>query len=435
MSGPDHFQVVIVGGGFGGLTAARALGRAPVRVTLVDRRNFHLFQPLLYQVATGGLSPGEIASPLRFVLRRQANAQVLLGEAIDLDPAARQLTLRDGSVAYDALVIATGSQHHYFGHPEWAAIAPGLKTIEDATRIRSRIFAAFEHAERASPNERAAWLTFVIVGGGPTGVELAGALAEIAHHTLRHDFRAIDPRSARLVLVEAGERVLGTYPPSLSERALVALKRLGIEAHTGCLATAVDGDGVTIKHGDQTERIAARTVIWAAGVAASPLGEIVARRTGAVRDRAGRLEVLPDLTLPGHPEIFVIGDLAAVHGPDGALLPGIAPVAIDEGKHVARVIRRRAQGEQGTIPFHYHHLGLLAVIGRGQAVADFGRFRLSGYIAWLQWLFIHLMKLIEFENRMLVLVQWAWEYVTWNRGARLITNIELTEEDEGKRPT
>ncbi|HWN81455.1 MAG TPA: NAD(P)/FAD-dependent oxidoreductase, partial [Candidatus Udaeobacter sp.] len=311
MSGPAHFNVVIVGGGFGGLTAARALGRARVRVTLVDRRNFHLFQPLLYQVATGGLSPGEIASPLRFVLRHQPNAEVLLGEAIDLDPAGRRLILRDGSVAYDALVIATGSHHHYFGHPEWAAIAPGLKTIEDATRIRSRIFAAFEHAERASNlEERAAWLTFVLVGGGPTGVELAGALAEIAHHTLRHDFRAIDPRSARIVLVEAGERVLGTYNPDLSQRARAALERLGIEVHTGCLATAVDETGVTLKTGEGSERIAARTVIWAAGVAASPLGEVVARQTGAVRDRAGRIEVAPDLSVPGHPEIFVIGDLA-----------------------------------------------------------------------------------------------------------------------------
>jgi len=431
MAGPAHFDVVIVGGGFGGLTAARALGRAKVRVTLVDRRNFHLFQPLLYQVATGGLSPGEISSPLRYVLRRQANAHVLLGEAVDLDPAARKLILRDGAITYNALVIATGSQHHYFGHPEWEPVAPGLKTIEDATRIRSRIFAAFEHAEAASnTNDRAAWLTFVLVGGGPTGVELAGALAEIAHHTLRHDFRAIDPRSARIVLVEASDRVLSTYPASLSERALAALKRLGIEVHVGCMATEIDGSGVTLKTGETTERIAARTVIWAAGVQASPLGEMIAKQTGAVRDRAGRLEVLPDLSLPGHPEIFVIGDLAAVKGPDGALVPGIAPVAISEGKHVARVIAKRAQGETGTIPYHYHHLGLLAVIGRGAAVADFGRFRLSGYIAWLQWLFIHLMKLIEFENRMLVLVQWAWSYFTWNRGARLITNPEPAGEEQ-----
>jgi NADH dehydrogenase len=444
MTPPARPHVVIVGGGFGGLTVARGLGRAPVDVTVVDRRNFHLFQPLLYQVATGGLSPGDIATPLRYVLRRQKNTRVLLGEVVDLDPEARRLKLRDGEVAYDVLILAPGSHPHYFAHPEWQPIAPGLKTIEDATRIRSRIFLAFEHAEReCDPAARAAWLTFVVVGGGPTGVELAGALAEIAHHTLRHDFRAIDPGTARIIIVEAAERVLAPYPPGLSARALTTLSHLQIDVRTGSLVVAVDPDGVVVERWGPNgapsgapvappERIPARTVIWAAGVQASPLGKVVAERTGATLDRGGRVTVGPDLAIPGHPAIFVIGDLALVKDRDAKPLPGVAPVAMQEARYVARQIRAELDGAAARAPFHYRDPGQLAVIGRGSAVADFGRLKLSGYPAWLQWLFIHLMNLVEFEDRLLVLVQWAWNYLTWNRGARLIANTEPTEGEQRK---
>jgi NADH dehydrogenase len=423
VSASAPLRVVIVGGGFGGLTVARSLARAPVAVTLVDRRNFHLFQPLLYQVATGGLSPGDIATPLRDILRGQANTRVLLGEAVDLNPSSRTLLLRDGEVPYDVLVLAPGSRHHYFGHPEWQPLAPGLKTIEEATLIRSRIFGAFEHAERESdPAARAAWLTFVLIGGGPTGVELAGALAEIAQHTLRHDFRAIDPRTARIILVEAAERVLLPYDPGLSRRAAAELTRLRVEVRTGALAKAVDREGVTLQIGAASERIPARTILWAAGVQASPLGSMLARRAGVELDRAGRVPVAPELTLPAYPELFVIGDLALVRGANGEPLPGVASVAIAEGKHVARQIRRRAAGDSRLEPFRYRSPGQLAVIGRGAAVAEFGRLRIAGYVAWLQWLFVHLMNLVEFENRVLVFVQWAASYVTWNRSARLITH-------------
>ena len=415
-------RVVILGGGFGGLYVAKALQRAPVQVSLVDRRNFHLFQPLLYQVATGGLNPGDIATPLRFVLRRQVNTHVILGEAVDLDAAAKRLILRDGAIDYDILVVATGSRHHYFGHPEWEAIAPGLKTIEDATAMRHRILVAFEKAEREpDPDRRRAWLTFVIVGGGPTGVELAGTLAEIAHHTLRHDYRAIDPRSTRILLLDAGDRILSTYEESLSQRAVASLARLGVEVRTGELVSDVDANGVTVTCGDRRERVTAHTVLWAAGVLASPLGRVLKERTGVELDRGGRVEVLPDLTVPGHPEIYVIGDLA--HGRDAAgnSLPGVAPVAMQEAKYVAQRIEDLARGRPPGPPFQYRDPGQMATIGRGAAVAQFRRLKFSGYGAWLAWLAIHLTFLIEFENRMLVLMQWAWNYITWNRGARLIT--------------
>lgn len=415
-------HTVIVGGGFAGLRAARHLRRVPVDVTLVDRRNFHLFQPLLYQVATGGLSPADIAAPLRAVLKRQRRARVLLGEAVGVDAAARRVLLRDGgALDYDTLVLAAGARHHYFGRPEWEALAPGLKTVEDATEVRRRVLLAFEAAEReADPERRRALLTFVVVGAGPTGVELAGALAEIARETLRGDFRSFDPAGARVLLVEGGERVLPSYPPDLSERARRSLERLGVETRTGALVTALTPESVTLKRGGESETLAARVVLWAAGVQASPLGRALRDATGCELDAAGRVVVAPDLSVPGHPEIFVVGDLARALGGDGRPLPGVAPVAMQQGRHVARAVAARLRGR--TPPaFRYFDKGSLATIGRAAAVADFGRLRFGGYPAWLAWLFIHLMYLVEFENRLLVFVQWAWNYFTRNRSARLIT--------------
>ncbi len=414
-------RVAIVGGGFGGLYTARALARAPVALTLVDRRNFHLFQPLLYQVATGGLSPGDIASPLRAVLRRQKNARVLLGEVVDVDPSRGEVVLRDGRIAYDTLVVATGASHHYFGHDDWAPLAPGLKTIEDATEIRRRVLLAFEAAERETDAaRRAVWLTFVIVGAGPTGAELAGALAEIANETLRHDFRTIDPSTARILLLEGADRVLPPYSPALSAKAARRLARLHVDVRTGTVVTSIEPGAVTVRAGERSERIAVHTVVWAAGVAASPLGRAVARATGAPLDRAGRVLVEPDLTAARHPEIFVIGDLASFTHQSGAPLPGVAPVAMQQGRHVAGTIARRLRGAS-TGPFRYFDRGSMAVIGRGAAVAAIRGVEFDGYLAWLAWLFVHIMYLVEFQNRVLVLVQWAWNYLTWDRGARLIT--------------
>ncbi len=414
-------HVVVVGGGFGGLYLVQSLRRTPVDVTLVDRRNFHLFQPLLYQVATGGLSPANIAAPLRSVLRRQRNARVLLAEAVGVDVRRRVLQLRDDTVTYDMLVVATGASHNYFGHGEWEAHAPGLKTVEDATRIRARLLYAFEAAERErDPARRRAWLTFVIIGAGPTGVELAGAVAEIARRTLRHDFRAINPGDARILLVDAVERVLPSYPPPLSQRAATSLARLGVTVRTGVMVTEVRAGTVALQQGGGREVVAAQTVLWAAGVRASRLGRVLAEQTGAAVDRAGRVVVQPDLTLPGYPELFVIGDLAALTLPDGRALPGVAPVAIQQGRYVARVIQARLRGETRP-PFEYRDRGSLATIGRAAAVADFGWLRVSGLPAWLLWLFVHLINLVEFQNRLLVLLQWAWNYFTWNRAARLIT--------------
>ena len=417
-------RVVIIGGGFGGLYAARSLKRAPVGVTLVDRRNFHLFQPLLYQVATGGLSPGEIASPLRSVLARQRNATVLLGEVVDIDVGGRRVLLSDGEVGYDELIVATGATHHYFGHHEWADRAPGLKTIEDATEIRGRILLAFETAEREpDPVRRDAWLTFVVVGAGPTGVELAGALSEIANDTLRHDFRAIRPSDARIILIEAADRVLPPYAPDLSEKARLSLERLGVTVRLGASVSAVDAHGVTVAVGGHTEEIAARTVLWAAGVQASPLARMLAAATGAELDRNGRVHVASDLSLPGHPEIVAIGDMVHVEQ-DGALLPGIAPVAMAQGRYAAHRIAARVEGRP-VEPFRYRDKGAMATIGRSAAVADLRFVRFSGLLAWLAWLFIHLLYLVEFENRLMVLVQWAWMYFTRNRGARLITGANV----------
>lgn len=423
----EAHRVVILGGGFGGLHAARALRDAPVRGTLVDRRNFHLFQPLLYQVATGGLSPANIAAPLRNILKRQANFRVLLGEACDLDAAGRGVVLHDGQVlAYDTLLVATGSTHHYFGKSEWAALAPGLKTVEDATDIRGRLFLAFERAEREpDPSRRAALLTFVIVGAGPTGVELAGALAEIARDTLAHEFRSIDPADARILILEAADRVLPAYPPHLSTKAALALARLGIEARTQTLVTDIRPDAVVARGRAAPETIPAATVVWAAGVQASGLGAVLARRAGAALDRAGRVIVQPDLSLPGHPEILVVGDLAHLAGPDGRPLPGVAQVAMQQGAFAARLIAARLRGAT-LAPFHYRDYGTMATIGRHAAVADLFGVRFSGRLAWLAWLFIHLMQLVQFENRLLVLVQWAWNYFSYNRAARLITGSQPT---------
>jgi NADH:ubiquinone reductase (H+-translocating) len=405
---------VIVGAGFGGLAAATGLGKAPVEVTVIDRRNHHLFQPLLYQVATAGLSPADIAQPIRAILRYQSNASVLLGRVIGVDHAAREVLTGDRRVAYDYLIVATGARHAYFGHDEWEAIAPGLKSIEDATDIRRRILLAFERAEAASdPDERRALLTFVLVGGGPTGVELAGAIAELAKRALTADFRSIDSRQTRVVLVEAGPRLLPVMPERLSAKAKRALERLGVEVRLGQPLTGCDAEGAML--GD--EKIAARTILWAAGVAASP----AASWLEAEKDRAGRVKVEPDLTLPGHPEIFVIGDTAAATDAAGKPLPGIAPAAKQAGEYVARVIRARAAGRAAPPPFHYRHLGNLATIGRHAAVADFGWLRLSGRLAWLLWGAVHIFFLIGFRNRIVVLLDWLWSYLTFQRGARLIT--------------
>ena len=419
-------RVVIVGGGFGGLYAAKSLGKAPVAVTLIDRRNFHLFQPLLYQVATGGLSPGEIASPLRVVLRAHQNTEVLLGEVVDLDAQGRRVILRDGEAAYDDLIVATGATHHYFGNDQWAPLAPGLKTVEDATEIRSRVLDAFERAER-EPDlvNRRAWLTFVIVGGGPTGVELAGALGEIANDTLRHDFRRINPADAEILLIEGEDRVLPLFPRDLSAKAEKQLIGLSVRSLTGAKVTDIDTGGVIVNSGGQERRIAARTVLWAAGVRASRLGKVLAERAGAPLDRAGRVVVEPDLSLPGHPEIHVIGDLANFSHQGGQPLPGLAPVAMAQGRYVARLIRRKLRG-QPLQPFHYLDKGNLATVGRNKAVAQFGRVHIAGFLAWFVWVFVHLMYLVEFENRLLVFVEWVYNYLTRNRGARLITGGRRT---------
>lgn len=408
-------RVVIVGGGFGGLNAAQALRKADVSITLVDRQNHHLFQPLLYQVATAALNPSDIASPIRRILRGQKNVEVLLAEARGVDYEKRELILADGALTFDYLIIATGATHSYFGHPEWEAVAPGLKSIEDALDIRRRVLYAFEAAEReADPTLRSAWLTFIVIGGGPTGVELAGALSEIARHALAKDFRQIDPTLARVLLVEGTPRVLPVYDEQLSASARSQLERLGVEVRTGALASSIDADGVTLG----PERIAARTVLWAAGVAASPLGKTL----GAPLDRAGRVKVNPDLTVPGHPEVFVIGDLASLDQ-DGKPVPGVAPAAIQEAQHTAHNIVRAIKG-QPLEPFHYLDKGSLATIGRAAGVAQVGRLKLSGWIAWVAWLFIHIFFLIGFRNRFVVLFSWAWSYFTYDRGARLITGLD-----------
>jgi NADH dehydrogenase len=410
---PSLPRVVIVGGGFGGLFAAKALTRAPVAVTLVDRRNHHVFQPLLYQVATAGLSPGDIASPIRWILRRQANVQVLLSEARSVDAERRVVTLDTGDLPYDFLIVATGATHAYFGHDEWRAYAPGLKTIDDALEIRRKVLLAFERAELTSDvTERRRLLTFAIVGGGPTGVELAGALAEIARHALAHEFRAIDPGSARILIFEGGPHVLPAFPESLRAHAAAALSELGVEVRTGAVVTRIESGALWVGG----ERLDVGTTLWAAGVAASPIG----RSLGVPVDHAGRVAVEPDLTVPGHPDVYVIGDLAAFRSTGGDLLPGVAPVAMQQAAHAAANIQRTLRGEARQA-FVYRNLGNLATIGRNRAVADFGRLRVTGWLAWMLWLFVHIMKLTGFRNRAVVLVQWALAYFTYQRSIRLIT--------------
>lgn len=414
-------RVVIVGGGFGGLYAARRLKGAPVEVVLVDRRNFHLFQPLLYQVATGWLSAANIAAALRAVLKRQKNARVILGEAVGIDPQRRELVLSDGRIPYDTLIVATGSRHHYFGNPGWERSAPGLKTVEDATEIRRRIFRAFEAAEREpEPEKRRRWLTFVIVGGGPTGVELAGALGEIARDTCEHDFRNLRLAEVRILLIEGTDRILPPYTPKLAAKAEEFLRRLGVSVLANAMVTDVQPGVVIVKRGEISQRIESETIIWAAGVQASSFGRAVAEAAGARTDRSGRIIVNSDLTVPGHPEIFVIGDLAHYAHQTGQPLPGMAPVAMQQGSYVAKLIRRRLEG--GNLgPFRYRDRGYMVIVGRAAAVARIGRLELWGFVAWILWLFVHLIYLVEFRNRLLVLIQWGWYYFTRNRAARLIT--------------
>ncbi|BAY10872.1 NAD(P)/FAD-dependent oxidoreductase [Calothrix sp. NIES-2098] len=418
-------KVVIVGGGFGGLYTAQSLAKANVNVTLIDKRNFHLFQPLLYQVATGTLSPADISSPLRAVLSKSKNTKVMLGEVTDIDPQAQKAIVGDEAIPYDTLIIATGVKHSYFGKDQWEEFAPGLKTVEDAIEMRRRIFMAFEAAEKETdPEKRRAWLTFVIVGGGPTGVELAGALADLAYETLKQDFRNIDTSETKILLLEGMDRILPPYVPELSQAAEASLQRFGVEVQTKTLVTNIENDIVTIKQENEEKKIASKTILWAAGVQASRIGKVLAERTGVECDRVGRVIVEPDLSIKGYPNIFVIGDLANFSHQTGKPLPGVAPVAKQEGEYVAALIKQRLHNQ--TLPqFSYIDRGSLAMIGHNSAVVDLGFIKLTGFIAWLFWLFIHIYFLIEFDNKLIVMLQWAWNYVTRKRGARLITGQEL----------
>jgi NADH:ubiquinone reductase (H+-translocating) len=438
MQTPGAHRVVIVGGGFGGLQAALHLRRAPVEITLVDRRNFHLFQPLTYQVATGALSPGEIAYPLRAIFKRAENVRVLMAEAHSVDAAARRLELASvagvpapPSIEYDTLIVAGGSRYSYFGHDAWSEFAHEVKSLESALVTRSAILSAFEAAEMAPDDDlRASWLTFVVVGAGPTGVEMAGQIAELARDSLRRDFRSANPSAGRIVLVEAADRVLGTFPQSLSERARRSLERIGVTPLLSRTVVDVDARGVTVRDSDGgTERVPARTVVWAAGVTASPLASMLASVCGAEIDRAGRLTVERDLTLQGHPEILALGDMVAVRGEDGkpVVYPGVAPVAMQQGRYVARLVRDRLKNRD-TAPFHYIDKGNLATIGRASAVADIKGFRLSGLLAWVTWLAVHLFYLVGFANRLFVFIRWSFSFATHGRGARVITVPEAYAE-------
>jgi NADH dehydrogenase len=438
MAGQGSHRVVIVGGGgFGGLQAAAKLRRAPVQVTLIDRRNFHLFQPLTYQVATGALSPGEIAYPLRAIFKRARNMRVLMADVGRFDLGARELRLASvgdvpapASIPYDTLIVAGGSRYSYFGHDDWAQFATEVKSLESALVARGRILAAFEAAEmEPDPLRRAAWLTFVVVGGGPTGVEMAGQIAELARDTLSRDFKTADPRAGRILLIEAADRVLTSFPPSLSRRAARSLEKLGVTPMVGRTVVGVRADSVTVDGGNGEEQISARTIIWAAGVTASPLAAQLAQQSGAELDRAGRVTVEADLTLPGHPEVFALGDMVRVRGADGvaAVLPGVAPVAMQQGRYAAHAVRARLR-ERRYPAFHYRDKGNLATIGRAAAVADIKGLKLSGLIAWLTWLLVHLWYLVGFQNRVLVFIRWSFSFVTHGRGARLITEAEMQPE-------
>jgi NADH dehydrogenase len=421
---PHH--VVIVGGGFGGLYTAKTLANANVKITLIDKRNFHLFQPLLYQVATGTLSPADISSPLRSVLRKSQNTQVLLGEVKDIDPKGQKVILDDQVVTYDTLVVATGANHSYFGKDNWKDIAPGLKTVEDAIEIRRRIFSAFEAAERATdPEIRRALLTFVIVGAGPTGVELAGAIAELAYKTLKEDFRNIDTAETKILLLQGGDRILPHIAPELSQVAQESLEKLGVIIQTNTRVTNIENDTVTFKQAGEIEQIPSKTILWAAGVKASTMGQILAERTGVECDHAGRVIVEPDLTVRDYKNIFVVGDLGNFSHQTGKPLPGVAPVAKQQGEYVARLIRRRLKGRTRKLPeFHYNDVGSLAMIGQNLAVVDLGFIKLQGFLAWIFWLVVHIYFLIEFDTKIVVVFQWAWNYITRNRRSRLITGRE-----------
>lgn len=413
-------RVVVVGGGFGGLYTVTGLRRAPVEITLVDRRNFHLFQPLLYQVSTGGLSPADISSPLRHIFKQQRNVSVVLGEATGVDPTRRVLHLTDRDLPFDSLVLAPGVVNHYFGQDQWADAAPGLKTLEDAVEIRHRILASFETAElEADAGRRATLMTFVVIGAGPTGVELAGAIGELAHHTLHGEFRRIDPTTARVLLVDSADRVLPGFPELLSARAERSLKRLRVEVRTGTRVVGIDADGLDLERNGSTERITTPTVLWGAGVAAPPLARALQAATGCGLDRMGRVKVGPDLAIPGHPDIYVIGDMAHVEV-KGAPLPCIAPPAVQGGKHVAKLIRARLQGRAERPAFRYFDKGSLATIGRSAAVAEFRGLKFWGFPAWMLWLVVHIVYLIGFENRAIVLFQWINMYIMKKRGARII---------------
>lgn len=425
-------HVVVVGGGFGGLHVVRELSRAPVTITWIDRRNFHLFQPLLYQVATGGLSPANIAAPLRALVKRQRNVRTLLAEVTAFDLKMQHVLTSSGTIAFDYLVVAAGSTHSYFGNDEWAEHAPGLKSIEDATRIRATVLGAFEAAERESdPSEREACLTFVIVGAGPTGVELAGAIAELASRTLRKDFRDIDPASARIILVEAEDAVLGTYPARLSESARRSLEQLGVTVRLNTRVERIDDGVVEVSSDESTETIRSRTILWGAGVQASPLASALADAadTEVETDRAGRIAVDDYLALPGHPNVYAIGDMAHCEDESGNLLPGVAPVAIQQGRYVARrIAAAAAHRPTDSRAFRYKDRGSMATIGRRAAVAWIGRWKFAGTLAWLLWLFIHIVQIVRFENRLLVFIQWGWNYLTFNRAARLITNRGVSQD-------
>ena len=418
---PPKHRVVIIGGGFGGLYAAKTLRQAPVDVTLVDKRNFHLFQPLLYQVATGTLSPADISSPLRSILSHSKNTSVLMEEVADIDADRQVVTLREQELPYDTLIVATGVSHHYFGNERWKDDAPGLKTVEDALEMRRRIFLAFEAAEKEpEPEKRKAWLTFVVVGGGPTGVELAGAIAELAYKTLKEDFRSIDTTEAQILLIEGLDRVLPPYSPDLSAKAEETLTERGVTVQTKTKVTNIANHVVTIERESGVEQIPSRTILWAAGVKASAMGEVLAKRTGASLDRSGRVIVEPDLTVPNHPNIFVIGDLAHFAHQTDKPLPGVAPVAMQQGKYVAKLIQKRLK-EKVMPAFSYFEVGSLAVIGQNAAVVDLGFIRFSGIIAWFIWVVAHIYYLIEFDSKLIVMIQWGWNYFTRSRGARLIT--------------
>lgn len=416
-------KVVIVGGGFGGLYAAQKLAKAPVQITLIDKRNFHVFQPLLYQVATGGLSPADISSPLRSLLKNNKNTEVLMGEVIKIDPERQTVKLRYREISYDSLILATGVTHQYFDKDHWSEKAPGLKTIEDAIEIRRRVFIAFETAEKElNPEKRQEWLTFVLIGGGSAGVELAGALAELAHGTLKQDFRHIKTSDARIILVHSSEHILPTYPPNLSKKAQASLEHLGVTVQTKTRVIDVTDNSITLKRGDSLEEIRARTILWTAGMKATTMGDIVAECTEAELDKSGRVKVTPNFNVPKYENIFVIGDLAYYPYLKGTPLPGIAPVAMQEGQYVARLIHSRLKDKEKTLsPFKYTDWGNLSVIGKHAAVVDVKGFKLSGFLAWLFWLFIHVFYLLEFDNKLIVMVQWAWNYFTNNKGARLIT--------------